>query len=189
MPTTDALFAHVEPAVIEAARFVTFLVLDVDGVLTDGGLYYDAEGRVTKRFDVQDGFGIGLLRKNGIRVAVITGQDSPAVAERMRILHIEDYYAGCVDKIHSLAEVIARHGFAREQTAYLGDDWIDIPAMRRVGFPMAVANAQPEVKVCARYVTRAHGGRGAVREAARLILYARGLLQQLAVQWMNGSSE
>ncbi len=188
MPTTDASFAHIDPAIIEAARHVKMLVLDVDGVLTDGGLYYDAEGRVMKRFDVQDGLGMSMLRRNGIRVAVITGQDSPAVAERMRVLRVEDYFAGFINKIHSLAEVMERRGLAREQVAYLGDDWVDIPALHRVGLPLAVANAQPEVKACARYVTTAHGGRGAVREVARLLLHAHGLLESLAAQWVDGPS-
>ena len=185
MPHTDA-FAHIDPAVLEAAKAVSLLVLDVDGVLTDGGLYYDAEGHVLKRFDVQDGLGLTIAQKAGIAVAVITGQDSPAVEKRMRVLGVADYYAGRFNKIASFAHVMEQHGLAREQVAYLGDDWVDLAVMSRAGLPLAVANAQPEVKAVARYVTQARGGRGAVRETVRLLLHSRGLLASLADQWMDG---
>ena len=185
MPNTDP-FARIDPAVLEAAKAISLLVLDVDGVLTDGGLYYDAQGNVLKRFDVQDGLGIGMARKAGITVAVITGQDSPAVEQRMRILGIEEYYAGRFNKLSSFADLMERHSLVREQVAYLGDDWVDLAVMSRAGLPLAVANAQPEVKAIARYVTQARGGRGAVREVVRLLLHSRGLLASLAAQWMDG---
>ena len=164
---------------------VKLLILDVDGVLTDGGLYYDADGRVLKRFNVHDGLGIGLARRNGIHVAVITGQDSPAVAERVRVLGIEDYFAGFVDKRESYRAVRQKYGLAKEEVAFLGDDWVDLPVMHAVGAPLAVANAQPEVAAAALYVTRAHGGNGAVREAVRLIFYCKGRLEALYADWME----
>ncbi len=178
-------FAHVPADVFAAARNVELLICDVDGVLTDGGLYYDSAGTVSKRFHVQDGLGIAVARRFGLKTAVITGQDSPAVAARMRDLRVDDYFAGAVEKTESYAMLLARHGLLPEQTAYLGDDWVDMPVLRRVGLPMAVADAQPEVKASVRYVTAARGGQGAVREVIRLILHSRGLLAAALARWME----
>lgn len=164
---------------------VRLLILDVDGVLTDGGLYYATDGSVTKRFDVQDGLGIALARKFGLRTAVITGQDQPCVAARLRDLKVDDYFPGLMDKRESYAAVKERHGLRKEEVAFLGDDWIDIPVMRAVGAPLAVANARPEAKREALYVTEASGGRGAVREAIRLIFYCKNQLDQVFSAWME----
>ena len=125
----------------ERAARIKLLVLDVDGVLTDGGLYYGPEGMALKRFDVQDGLGIKLAQAAGLVVAVISGLDSPAVAARMRELGVDDYHAGHRDKIPLLEDICARHGLGLEQAAFLGDDWVDAGALSRVGLPMAVANA------------------------------------------------
>lgn len=165
---------------------VKLLILDVDGVLTDGGLYYNPDGTVTKRFHVQDGFGIAQAREFGLfRVAVITGHDHPAVAARMRQLHIDEYFPGFNDKRECFETVRTRHYLACEEVAFLGDDWIDIPVMMRAGVPLAVGNAQPEVKASAVYVTRAHGGGGAVREAVRLILHCKGQLDRVFETWLK----
>lgn len=167
----------------ERAARVRLLVLDVDGVLTDGGLYYDSQGRVSKRFNVQDGLGIKLAQAAGLHVAVITGLSSPAVEARVRELGIEEYHAGHLAKVPLLKGICERLGVTLEQTAYLGDDWVDAGPMRAVGLPMAVANAQPEILVLAEVITELPGGGGAVREAIRYILEARGDLDALWAEW------
>ena len=186
-PSLDiAIFAALSPEIRERIAKVKVLILDVDGVLTDGGLYYGPDGGVSKRFHVQDGLGIVAARQSGfLQFAVITGMDKPAVAARMRDLGIEDYFPGLPDKRESCEIVRKRYGLAVEEIAFLGDDWIDIPVMKRVGVPLAVGNARPETQAAALYVTRAHGGNGAVREAIRLILYCQGKLDVVFTAWMK----
>lgn len=179
----QAPFADVGAQVLEAAAAVSLLIMDVDGVLTDGGLYYGPDGLISKRFNVQDGLGLTLLKQAGIPRAVITGQDQPCVEKRLQDLDIEGYYPGCFDKRESYESLRLQYGLEHRQVAYIGDDWIDIPLLRRVGFPIAVANAQPEVKDCAMYVTKERGGHGAVREVARLLLHSRGLLETMVDTW------
>ncbi len=179
-------FAALPEAVRERIAKVSLLILDVDGVLTDGGLLYVPDGSVAKHFDVQDGLAVTIARQTGaLRFAVITGQDHPSVAARMRDLHLDDYFPGFIDKRESYETVRKRYALAREEVAFLGDDWIDIPVMRAVGVPLAVANAQPETRAEALYVTRARGGHGAVREIFRLILYCKGQLDQVFDAWMK----
>lgn len=170
---------------IQVAADIRLLVLDVDGVLTDGGLYYDLQNQVMKRFDVQDGLGIKIAQQAGIQVAVISGLDSPAVATRVRDLGIADYYGGYLDKRACLEELKEKHGLLWEQMAYLGDDWVDLSVMDMVGLPLAVANAQPEVKNIASYVTAAKGGQGAVREVIRHLLMAQGKYEAVLAAWSH----
>jgi 3-deoxy-D-manno-octulosonate 8-phosphate phosphatase (KDO 8-P phosphatase) len=169
----------------QLAADIRMLVLDVDGVLTDGGLYYDLQNKVVKRFDVQDGLGIKIAQKAGIRVAVITGLESPVVEARVRDLGITDYYSGFLDKRACLEEIRERHQLRWEQMAYLGDDWVDLSVMDMVGLPLAVANAQPEVKDIAGYVTTAKGGQGAVREIIRHLLMAQGKYEAVLAAWSH----
>jgi 3-deoxy-D-manno-octulosonate 8-phosphate phosphatase (KDO 8-P phosphatase) len=159
---------------------VRLLVLDVDGVLTDGGLYYDAEGNVSKRFNVQDGLGIKVAQAAGLEIAVITGLDSKAVAARVRELGVEEYHAGHLAKAPLLEGMCRARGLEWAQVAYLGDDWVDAGPMGLVGLPLAVANAQPEILDMAAWVSTRPGGHGAVREAISFILDARG---DLDAQW------
>ena len=170
---------------IQAASDIRLLVLDVDGVLTDGGLYYDLQNQVMKRFDVQDGLGIRIAQEAGITVAVITGLISRAVELRVRDLGITDYYAGYLDKRACLEEIRLRYNLKWEQMAYLGDDWVDLSVMDMVGLPLAVANAQPEVKNIANYVTTAKGGQGAVREVIRHLLMAQGKYEAVLAAWSH----
>ena len=179
-------FAALSQTMRDRIARVKLLILDLDGVLTDGGLYYGADGGVTKRFNVQDGLGIEIARNSGLlRFAVITGMDKPSVAARMRDMHIDDYFHGLTDKREACEIVRERYALAVEDLAFMGDDWIDIPVMARVGVPLAVGNAQPETKAAALYVTQAHGGNGAVREAIRLILYCKGQLDNVFAAWMK----
>lgn len=155
-----------------AAR-IKMLVLDVDGVLTDAGVYYGPSGCEFKRFNTQDGLGLKLLLRAGIQVGVITAAKSKAVAARMKDLGIIDYAEGIDKKLPVLDSMRTKYNLAWDEIAYVGDDWVDLGPLKKVGLPVAVANAQPEVKDCASYITEARGGDGAVREVAKLILTAQ----------------
>lgn len=180
-------FATLPRDVRDRIAGVKLCILDVDGVLTDGGLYYGPDGGVIKRFNVQDGLGVHIARQSGLlRFAVITGMDKPCVAARIHDMGLEeDYYPGCLDKREHFEAVRARYCCTRNETAFIGDDWIDLPVLKLAGVPLSVANAQPEVKAAALYVTAASGGNGAVREALRLILYCKGQLDQVFTDWMK----
>ena len=167
------------------AREVKLLILDVDGVVTDGGLYIDAQGGIAKRFNVHDGLGIKAAQAVGLEVAVISGLDSPAVAARMAELDIAEYHPGHLRKVAVLEGILKRLGLGPQQAAYLGDDWVDAGPMELVGLPMAVADAQPEILDLALWVSRRGGGQGAVREAVRFILATQGRLEA-AYQWFLG---
>lgn len=167
----------------ELAEKVKLLVLDVDGVLTDGGLYYDHQGNVSKRFNVQDGFGIKAAQSAGLDVAVITGLNHVAVESRVRELGIEDYYAGNYEKVPLIEDLRSKKGLEFSEIAYLGDDWVDAGVMKRVGLPMAVANAQPEILDIAAWTADKRGGHGAVREAIAFILHSQGKLEDIWRRW------
>lgn len=159
------------------ARRVRLLALDVDGVLTDNGVYIGAaagERVELKRFDIQDGLGLALLEGTGIRVAIISGRRSEATALRARELKIDDVLQDSgARKVPLLAGLLEQHGFGWDEVAFVGDDLADVPVMQRVGLPIAVANAVPEMKAIAAYVTEASGGHGAVREVVTAMLRAR----------------
>jgi 3-deoxy-D-manno-octulosonate 8-phosphate phosphatase (KDO 8-P phosphatase) len=152
---------------------VALVVLDVDGVLTDGRLWFGPDGEQLKVFDVRDGHGIRRLIGAGIRVAVISGRRSGAVDARMRELGVKDVAQGVADKAQALAELLRREGIESRHAACLVDDTPDLGLMAAVGLPAAVADAHPEVLTAARHVTRAPGGRGAVREFCDWLLAAR----------------
>lgn len=166
-----------------AAMNTKVLVLDCDGVLTDGGLYYGPDGQFGKRFNVQDGLGIKMAQSVGLEIAVITGLDSAAVAKRVEELGITEYHAGHLAKIPLLEGICDRLGVTMQQCAYLGDDWVDAGPLQAVGLPMAVANAMPEIKRLAAWVSTRKGGDGAVREAIQFILEERGDLDSLWQEW------
>ncbi len=157
------------------AAEITLLVLDVDGVLTDGRLWYGPDGETHKAFNVRDGHGIKRLVEAGIGVAVISGRRSPAVTARMRELGVSDVAQGVTDKARALAELLKRTAIEARRVACLVDDTPDLGLMAAVGLPAAVADAHPEVLAAAQHVTRAPGGRGAVREFCDWLLDARGL--------------
>lgn len=167
----------------ERAAGIKLLALDVDGVLTDGGLYYDAGGLSLKRFNVSDGVGIKLLQAADIVVALITGMETAAVARLASTLEIAECYHGALDKVASMTELMRKYELKWEQVAYVGDDWMDLPLLRRAGLALSVADAQPEARALAHYVSLKNGGRGAVRQLARHILAARGKLETLLTPW------
>ena len=164
-------------------RRVRLLVMDVDGVMTDGGLYYDASGLTIKRFDVQDGIGIRLLKEAGIELGVISGMNTPCVLRRLEDLGIARFHGGHLSKAGFLENMRAELQLSWDEIAYVGDDWVDLAPMSLVGVPVAVANARPEVKAAACLVTEACGGHGAVRELADLLLSAKGVLDALLEKW------
>ncbi len=152
---------------------VRILLMDVDGVLTDGRLYYTERGETLKVFDVRDGLGIKMIQKEGIRTGVISGRDSEPLRNRLEELGIDEIYMGRFRKEEVLEEILTKYNLSPEEVAFIGDDLVDIPVLRRVGFPVAVRNAPEEVMKHAVYVTRTQGGRGAVREVVELILKLR----------------
>lgn len=164
---------------VERARRVKCVILDVDGVLTDGGLYIGADSELFKPFYCRDGFGITIARKVGLRTAIITGRESKHVLFRAGELHIEDVWQGSLDKRAAFRELKERRGLSDEELAYVGDDIIDLPIMTKVGFPVSVADGAPEVREIAHLVTDHPGGRGAVRDAIEFILKAQGKWRQI----------
>jgi 3-deoxy-D-manno-octulosonate 8-phosphate phosphatase (KDO 8-P phosphatase) len=158
---------------LRAAAGIRLVVVDVDGVLTDGRLHYDAEGREFKSFHVRDGLGLQQLMREGIEVAVISGRSSRATAARLAELGIRHVLLGRNDKLAALEEVAGQLQIPPTQTAYIGDDVPDSPAMARVALPVAVADAHPRVRAAASWCTRLPGGAGAVREVCDLLLAAR----------------
>lgn len=165
-----------------AAR-VKLLLMDVDGVLTDGRLYniQMADGSLaeTKGFDSQDGIALQWLNKYGIQTGVISGRVSPATAERARQTKMSYVYQGHTEKIPILEEIMKLADVTKDDVAYVGDDLTDIVCMRRVGFAVATANARPEVKRAAHYVTSVPGGSSAIREVVELMLEAKGLWPEI----------
>jgi 3-deoxy-D-manno-octulosonate 8-phosphate phosphatase (KDO 8-P phosphatase) len=155
------------------AKKIKLLILDVDGVLTDGRLFYSEQGEVTLGFHIHDGLGIDLLHRAGIDTAIISGRKAGAVEKRAEQLKIRHVYLGCAQKAIVYKELREKLQLTDEQIAYVGDDWIDIPAMRQVGLKIAVANAMPEVKDIADWKTPKNGGKGAVRDVCELLLKAQ----------------
>jgi 3-deoxy-D-manno-octulosonate 8-phosphate phosphatase (KDO 8-P phosphatase) len=161
----------------QRAQRIKLAIFDVDGVLTDGRLYFLTDGSEFKTFNTLDGHGIKMLMKSGVRTAIITGRTTPVVERRARDLGIPHLYQGREDKLAVLDELLAELGLHYEQVAYLGDDLPDLPVIRRVGLGMAVASADPFVREHAHGVTRARGGEGAAREFCELIMGAQGSLE------------
>jgi 3-deoxy-D-manno-octulosonate 8-phosphate phosphatase (KDO 8-P phosphatase) len=168
----------VPASVTELAAQVRLLLMDVDGVLTDGKVYNvpDPQGNMveTKGFDTQDGIALQWLSWKGLVTGVISGRISPATEARAKTCNLTDVYQVHIEKIPILEEILSRSGIPAAQVAYVGDDLTDIVIMNRVGLGIATANARPEVKRCARHVTQKIGGQGAVREVAELLLKAQG---------------
>jgi 3-deoxy-D-manno-octulosonate 8-phosphate phosphatase (KDO 8-P phosphatase) len=157
---------------------VALLVLDVDGVLTDGKITYTDSGEQIKSFLSRDGLGLRLLMDAGIQVGIITGRTSGALAHRCRNLGIDLVFDGIRDKADAMAQMAVHTGIDLSAMAFVGDDLIDLPAMNRAGVAVAVADATDEVKARADIITRAKGGQGAVREICEAILKAKGLWEQ-----------
>jgi 3-deoxy-D-manno-octulosonate 8-phosphate phosphatase (KDO 8-P phosphatase) len=153
---------------------IKLLILDVDGVMTDGRIIFDSNGVESKFFNVKDGHGIKMLQRAGIEVAIVSGRKSQVVANRASELGISRVYQGSLDKLSPYLDILEKTGLVDEQVAYVGDDIIDLPVMRRVGFAAAPADALEYVVEHAHFVAKNRGGWGAVREVCDLILMAQG---------------
>ncbi len=158
---------------------IRLLVLDVDGVMTDGSLIYNDDGTESKVFDVKDGHGLRLLMAGGIEVAIISGRKSDSVTKRAKDLGIKLAFQGIKHKLPLLNQMLKEKEISLKEVAYMGDDLIDIPVMKAVGLSIAVSDAHPDVKSIADIVTAKPGGRGAVREVCELILKEQGLWEKL----------
>ena len=176
---------EIDPRIRARAEKIDLLLLDVDGVLTDGTLIFSPEGGESKGFNTQDGFGISLLGEAGVDVGVITARSSKAVSERCRGLHMRYICQGERDKLSAYKKIADQSGLKPFQIAYMGDDWLDLVLLKRVGLAVAPANGMAEVKQHVHYVTRRPGGTGAVREVCELILRAKGLFDQLLQSYLS----
>ncbi len=169
----------------ERAKKIKLLIMDVDGVLTDGRIVLDENGNELKFFNVRDGHGIVLLHRIGVETAIITGRQSKIVERRAKELSIPYVYQKVFDKLEVYEELKNRLSLKDEEIAYIGDDVVDIPIMRRVGFSVSVADAHEEVKRVAHYITSKPGGKGAVREVAELIIKAKGLWDKVMERYLR----
>jgi len=160
----------------ERARAVRLAIFDVDGVMTDGTVWIGPQGEAFKAFNILDGHGIKMLQAAGIDIAILSGRESDAVVRRAGELAIKRVVQGAGDKLAAFERLLAQAGCRAEACSFMGDDLPDLPVLRRCGFAVAVANAVDAVKEAAHYVTRASGGRGAVREFCDLVLAARAQL-------------
>ena len=179
----------IRPGARERAARVTLLLLDVDGVLTDGRLVYDADGEEAKAFYVRDGHGIKLLQRVGIAVGIVTARRSVGVATRARELGIELVYQAASDKVAVWRAICDERRLTPEETAYVGDDIQDVPLLRKVGFAAAVADAEPCVLQAVDYIAGRPGGRGAVRDIADFILHARGAWETVTAEYLASKNQ
>lgn len=170
--------------VFDRASAIRLAAFDVDGVLTDGLLYYSDTGSEIKAFHVQDGQGIKMLQESGVAVAIITSRTSALVANRARNLGIDHLYQGVDNKRDAMETLLARVSLTWTAASYMGDDVIDLPVLRRCGFAASVPDAPALVRQHAHYVTRASGGRGAVREFAEVVLHAQGALDAALARYL-----
>lgn len=164
---------------------ITLIVLDVDGTLTDGGIYYDSTGVEQKRFHVADGLGIAMALAAGLRVAVISGRSSPIVERRMSELGVSELVQGTGDKGFNLRRLRESHGIAREAVAFVGDDINDLSAFAEAGLKIAVADADESLRSCADLITAKRGGDGAVREAIEMVLRRNGIYEAAVAAYLD----
>jgi 3-deoxy-D-manno-octulosonate 8-phosphate phosphatase (KDO 8-P phosphatase) len=171
--------------VIARAKKVKLLVIDIDGIMTDGRIIYSVYGDELKFFDVQDGFGISLLRHAGIPSVIITAKKSRIVKLRARDMKVARAYQGHIDKLVPFDDILKRFKVSPEEICFMGDDLIDVPVLRRVGFAVTVPNAVDEAKSAAHHVTSRTGGRGAVREMCDLILKSQGKWDAVTAKYLG----
>ena len=171
--------------VLQRAKRVKLFIIDIDGVMTDGRIIYSIYGDELKFFDVQDGFGITLLSRAGIKSVIITAKKSRIVRMRARDLKVAKVYQGFHDKLAAFNKLLKRFKVRPEEVCFVGDDLVDIPVLKRAGFAVAVPNAIEEVKNHAHYITTKIGGRGAVREACDLILKSQGAWDKVTAQYFK----
>jgi 3-deoxy-D-manno-octulosonate 8-phosphate phosphatase (KDO 8-P phosphatase) len=171
------------------ARKIRMLLLDVDGVMTDGGILLGSDSIEIKRFHVHDGMGIALAKAAGILIGILTGRDSEAVRRRAKELEIDEIQQGAIDKEKGYEAILKKYGLKDEEIAYVGDDLLDIPILRRAGLSICVANGVEEAKKVSHYVTRKKGGEGAVREAVEKILTGKGKKKEAILSLLSWAKE
>jgi 3-deoxy-D-manno-octulosonate 8-phosphate phosphatase (KDO 8-P phosphatase) len=164
--------------IIDKAKKIELVIFDIDGVMTDGGLFFDNQGGEYKAFNSLDGHGLRMLQECGVRVAVITGRKSELVEHRMRDLGVSLIYQGYRDKKPAFQALLKEVGLQKDQITYVGDDVVDLPVMSQLDFAIAVQNAHPFVKQHAHWITNRSGGKGAVRDVCEFLLEARGMLDE-----------
>ncbi len=164
---------YTQEELAKVAEGIRLVIFDVDGVLTDGGIYFTDDGREIKKFNVKDGLGLSWMAQTDITVAIITGRNSPIVAERMRALKINHVYQGRHNKLETYHNLLDALQLNHNQVAYIGDDAIDVPIMKEVVLPIAVADAHDSAKQVAKWITTKKGGEGAGREVCDLLLQAQ----------------
>ena len=163
----------INKGLIQKLKNIRILLMDVDGVLTDGSIILGAGDQEFKKFDVQDGMGITLARMGGLKVGILTGRQSEAVEKRAKELRVDMLYQGNSNKLVSYLDIVKKDNIPENTICFIGDDLLDLSVLRRVGMGVAVANAREEVKKEADYITEKSGGKGAVREVVELILKAQ----------------
>jgi len=184
IPVSDS---KVSDDIKNRAAKIKLILMDVDGVLTDGKLFYfpGPDGKATefKGFNSQDGLGFHMLHWSGIKTGLISGRDSPAVTERARILNITYVCQGFLEKVATYEEILQKENLTDENVSFIGDDFTDFPLIKRSGLGVCVADGRPEMRARADYVTRANGGSGALREVAELVLKSSGLWQPMLAKY------
>jgi 3-deoxy-D-manno-octulosonate 8-phosphate phosphatase (KDO 8-P phosphatase) len=176
---------HLDQKSLNIAKAIKLLILDVDGVLTDGGIYFDDNGGEFKRFNALDGHGIKMLLDAGVEVAIISARSSKPVVHRMQALGVKHYYQGQSNKVVAYKELLQKLDLSSHQVAYVGDDVIDLPVMSKVALPIAVANAHDFVKEHAIALTNKCGGHGAVREVCDQLLSAHDVYNSLMYDYLK----
>lgn len=169
---------------IKRAKKIKLLIMDVDGVLTDGRIIYTNSGDELKFFDVTDGMGLSLFARAGLKTAVLTAKGSWIVLKRAKEMHIDRVYQNAVKKDDVFKNILSDFGLLPEEICFIGDDLVDVPVLKKAGLAVAVPNACNEVKKAAHYVTKKEGGRGAVREIIELILKAQGKWDELMKRYL-----
>ena len=177
--------ADYPPEIRQRAQNIRLLILDVDGVLTDGHLYFGPKGEALKVFYVRDGHGIKMVQRAGLEVAFVSGRRSDAAYHRAKELGISRFHEGVRDKVAVMEELMAAMNIEASQVAAVGDDLVDLPIMARAGLAVAVADAVPEVLAAAHWVTANPGGRGAVREVCDLLIKAQGKWEEIVSPWIG----
>lgn len=168
----------------DRAKSIKLVIMDVDGVLTDGRIVYDNFGDELKSFDVQDGLGAVLLSWAGIKTAIVTARKSRIVRRRAKETKVAHLYMHVTDKINIYYKLLKKYSLGHENVCCIGDDLNDMPMMKKAGFAVAVPNAVDQIKQSAHYITERHGGRGAVREVSELILKSQGKWEDITRRWL-----
>lgn len=185
MSNSKSHYIVTQQELFQKAKTINILLLDVDGVLTDGKLYFDNDGNEQKTFNTLDGHGIKQLQNSGVKVGIITGRESKLVAKRAADLGIEILIQGREDKFTALKEILQKHPEELENIAFMGDDYPDLTVMTKVGLSLTVKNAHPEVAKRAHWQSTRNGGKGAVREACDMIMKAQDTYQAALDKYIN----